>query len=78
MEGEHELDIKPITILVGPNSAGKSAVLDALQWLQAMRVSSRFGIDRNEQVYKYKNYHRFGSESSWVGSEYIINAQTLG
>jgi predicted ATPase len=78
MEGEHELDIKPITILVGPNSAGKSAVLDALQWLQAMRVSSRFGIDRNEQVYKYKDYHRFGSESSWVGSEYIINAQTLG
>lgn len=42
IERRTRIELKPITLLYGPNSAGKSSVFDALQLLQAVLDPSKF------------------------------------
>lgn len=44
------INIKPITLLFGPNSSGKSTVLQALQYLRHLVLYETADVDRTDQV----------------------------
>ena len=46
IERRTRIELKPITLLFGPNSAGKSAVFDALQLLQVLLDPIKFNEDQ--------------------------------
>lgn len=48
IEGPVRIDLKPITLLFGPNSAGKSTVLHALQYAYEIFCNRNFSPDRTE------------------------------
>jgi predicted ATPase len=57
IERRTRIELKPITLLYGPNSAGKSSVFDALQLLQAVLDPSKFDqVQASDMLNRWARY----------------------
>lgn len=71
IEEYQEIDISPITILAGPNSAGKSAILDFLEGF------SELCSGHEQSFFDYRKNLRFNAEQSTIGIQCLFDPSLL-
>ena len=70
--GEIDLELSPLTVLVGPNASGKSNILDALQFVRdVFREGLNAAVDTRQGV----EYVRCQASNTSLGqlAEFIVN-----